>query len=284
MKDLNSQQIVLLCLLVSFVTSIATGITSVALMDQAPDPVAHTIQRVVEKTIEKVTPEDVDDKRTVVIEKSPEKEIVTVIVKEEDLTIEAVEKNSASVARIFTNGTNGTFLGLGIVISAKGDVITDPSILGTAKKFTAKINDKQYPYVYITDKSSKTLALMTPDEDSPVAVFTPAVFGDSQNVRLAQSVISLSGSVSSTVSTGIITQLKTDAGIVAEKDSTPETIPLKPITEIVASVDPTNIISGSLLINLQGAIVGMKIRPYSESSISFMPANAIRGYILSIGS
>ncbi len=53
-EDLNKNQIILLTLLVSFVTSIATGIVTVTLIDQAPAPVAQTINQIVERTIERV--------------------------------------------------------------------------------------------------------------------------------------------------------------------------------------------------------------------------------------
>ena len=56
MEHLTKAQIVLLTLFVSFVSSMATGIVVVTLMQQAPEPVLQSITRVVEKTIEKVVP------------------------------------------------------------------------------------------------------------------------------------------------------------------------------------------------------------------------------------
>jgi uncharacterized membrane-anchored protein YitT (DUF2179 family) len=56
MEDLNKNQIVLLTLLVSFVTSIATGIMTTSLLQVAPVEVTRNINRIVEKTIETVTP------------------------------------------------------------------------------------------------------------------------------------------------------------------------------------------------------------------------------------
>lgn len=56
-KDLNKSQLILLAILLSFVISIATGITTVTLMEQAPPSITIPITRVVKETVEKVTPE-----------------------------------------------------------------------------------------------------------------------------------------------------------------------------------------------------------------------------------
>ncbi|MCE9585048.1 hypothetical protein K8Q94_00265 [Candidatus Nomurabacteria bacterium] len=57
-KDLNKTQLILLALLLSFVTSIATGISTVTLLQQAPASVTVPINRVVRQTVEKIVPAD----------------------------------------------------------------------------------------------------------------------------------------------------------------------------------------------------------------------------------
>ena len=53
-EELTKSQIVLLVVLISFVTSMATGIVTVSLMDQAPTSVAQTVNRVIQQTIKEV--------------------------------------------------------------------------------------------------------------------------------------------------------------------------------------------------------------------------------------
>src|ERR1035437_2208584 len=56
MEHLTKQQIVLLTLLVSFMTSIATGIVTVSLINQAPPNTTNTIERVIQKTVAAALP------------------------------------------------------------------------------------------------------------------------------------------------------------------------------------------------------------------------------------
>ena len=77
-EHLSKHQIVLLAFLVSFVSSIVTGIVTVTLLGQAPPGVTKTINQIVERTVQTVVPATQGAAATTVTQK-------TVVVKDDDL-------------------------------------------------------------------------------------------------------------------------------------------------------------------------------------------------------
>lgn len=280
MNDLNAQQIVLLTLLVSFVTSIATGITTVSLLEQAPEPVTQTINRVVEKTVEKIIPPE-ENADGVSVTKTPEKEVVTVVVKDEDLTIDAVNKNSKSLVRIYQkNGTSEIFIGLGIIFDNKGRVVTDSSVIQSAGRYTAVYSGGKYNMTVGYRQPNDPYAILRiSDGQNAPSDFSPASFADSQNLKLAQSVISLSGANSNTVSTGIITNLITSSGALKDSQVTADSKPVEQLKLIETSVDKSNVLLGSIILNLQGEIIGARINGDLAKVNTFTPSNNIKNFL-----
>jgi len=259
MNDLNTQQIVLLCILVSFVSSIATGITTVSLLGQSPEPVSQTINRVVEKTIERVV-ETADNK-------PPERIVETVVVNQEDLTVDAVEKNSKSIVRLYTKDVSGqkVFFSLGVVVSDKGRIVT---ISGASprSKLTGVFDSGEFELKLI--KSESPFGLYEP-ATATTSTFSPATLGDSQSLKLAQSVILVSGRNSNIAATGIINDLVAVGGEGETKDY---------VKNIITGVDATKVLTGSVILNLKGEIVGINSEDIIDPK-SFVPINSVKGLI-----
>lgn len=270
--NLNTQQIVLLCMLVAFVTSIATGITVVSLMDQSERPVTQTINRVVERTIEKVV-EPEDTNKTVV--STPERIVETVVVNQEDLTIEAVQKNSKSLARVYLNtrGEVGEFVTLGVVVSSNS-VLVDKNMIQQKGNYFIKTTSGNVQAEPSNYESSDSFVILE-TKNSDIAL-TSATWGDSNSLQLAQSVISISGSVKNSISTGVIN--KFDSVQKGEGENTYEEI-----TNIYTGVDPNNVLVGSVITNLQGDVIGFKTYNPNVAKTVFTPANVVKGFLSSKG-
>ncbi|HMO78660.1 MAG TPA: serine protease [Candidatus Paceibacterota bacterium] len=272
MQDLNSQQIVLLTLLVSFVTSIATGITTVSLLEKAPEPITQTINRIVEKTVERVV-EVKDENNNVTVEKVVE----TVVINAEDLMVEAVSKNSDSLVRIFSKvGDLKVFVGIGIIITSDGHVLADARNIISGNNYVAQfVSGERDLSISFREPNNPFAVLKIPTEG--LVKFSAVNVGDSQSVRLGQSVISLAGQSNNVVSTGIVSALdKTDLPP-GESESSGKTI----LNSIDTNLDPTKINNGAMLLNLKGELIGIRIGFDQTKPNSFLPSQNIKDFVSS---
>jgi len=243
MDDLNKNQIILLALLISFVSSVATSIMTYSLLVEAPPTVTQTINRVVERTVETVVPQQTRDVVT---------REVTVVVQEEDLVIGAIAKNESSTIRIFNNSSVGkTFSGLGLLIDTDGTVVTgnlnvaggDPNTFfdallpdGSTVRLNYLRNSENFSFFGL-DLPAKELE----------QVMKPTVLGNSDNLQLGQTVISMRGEEKTAVSIGrIISFVRSPEDNKDSKFTSVETdIPLWS--------------NGGPVLNLKGELVGVHV-------------------------
>jgi hypothetical protein len=263
-EKLNKSQIVLLTLLVSFVTSIATGIVTVSLMQQAPPSVAETVNRVIEHTIEATassTPKGQSAAAVVTQQK-------TVIVNESDLIAQAVKLVSPSIVRVYTSDPQAAeFLGMGIVVDASGTVAADIGALGNHPDASIELQNGTSVHSLVTSRDTSTgLLYLTPSTSTApkASVWTPATLASS-DAQLGESIVTLSGQKVSEIAQGLVTLL------LPADDSGPEIID--------TDIPDSSIMPGSALINTNGDIVGVSTGVSRASSPSgFVPASLLATY------
>jgi len=243
-EKLTKHQIVLLTLLVSFMTSIATGIVTVSLMNQAPPEVTRTINQIVEHTVEKVVPAAapaavVQSQGTVVTKET------TVVVKDDDLVAKSIAQAQKSMVRLVSINDPGTLLSRGIIISSKGVVLADRGSLepmGTVNFLAYLPDGTKVPAVMRVPVGTSTVAILDLKLASSSQALTPIVLTDLSKLQLGQSVIRIGGTGGDTVSVGVVAKLPT-AMSDAHKDL---------IEASVLSTTP-----GSVLLTIFGEAIGI---------------------------
>lgn len=248
LEQLTKTQTILLTLLVSFVTSIATGIVTVTLVSEAPPAVTQTINRVVEHTVERVVPSEG--------EQAAAAEVVTkevqVLVKESDLITDAVAKVNKSLVRIYSKsgaaGIEPAFLGVGVIISREGHIATSQQVLTSGVSYAVRLqNGNEYTATIVQDAGDspiKILAIDKPTEETeaPATVFLPVALANLSEFKLGESVLTLGGKDRTNVATGIVSDfVLASEGIAGSIMTTIATTPT----------------AGSPLVNLLGEVAGV---------------------------
>jgi S1-C subfamily serine protease len=266
MEDLNKNQIVLLTLLVSFVTSIATGIMTTSLLQEAPLEVTRNINRIVEKTIETVVPSSPST--------NTPKEVTTVVVKEEDQVIDSINKNIKSIVRIKEkDGVTGeiTFYGIGLVINKDGYIVADRKEIPSTDLYVATMNDgRDFPLSPLgVDKQTNFILFKANLPEKPEKtpyVFIPAALSD-KDPQLGQTIISLGGDISNAISVGRVISFQI-------KETGTGTTTTKYLAGIDTDVSGKDVVDGSPVFNLGGDVVGLKLA--LDATKSFTPTSVLK--------
>ena len=228
---LNAHQAILLTLLVSFVTSVATGIVTVSLMEKAPADITRVINRIIEKPIETITPGG-----NIVREE-------TVVVREGDLISEAIATAAPSVVRIYRieNRDKRTFIGLGVITDYQGTVMTGGNLLDAKERYTVITSSGTEFIADEISSQSDTQGILKLEavEGMSLADLPSVSFAPYDTLVLGQTVVAIGGETTLTVSAGIVMELMAEEKLVR------------------AGVSNTTISPGSPLIDIHGRVVGL---------------------------
>jgi hypothetical protein len=290
MEELTKTQLILLALLVSFVTSMATGIVTVTLMDQAPEPVVQTINRIVERTVETVR------EAVPVPDKSPRQSVVTkettVVVKEEDLITSTIEKNSRSLVRISaTVGTSSpeeVFAGLGVIIGADGLVAADAASFPRDRvALRASLSDNTtYMLTTLPNEAKRGVLLLRigepmgvpENEPTPTPKLQSVIIADASALKLGQTVIALGGRSRTSVALGVISSLITGEAPkegVARATTTAERQPSPTIERLETTLVSGDILPGTPVFNIFGELVAIAVAPQGGATRHFIAAGEV---------
>lgn len=277
MEELNNRQIVLLTMLMSFVVSIATGIMTVAMLEEAPPTLTQTVNRVVERTIERVVTGSSTPEKQVPAPVTTVTKEVTVFAKEDDLIISAVEKNQPRIATIFSTvqATSSEPLAVGFIVSRDGVVIVDRASVATEfglrESYKIMIGEKSYTAKPIKMKpevmASTPVALLKISDMKEGDTLPAVTFGRQMDPKIAQTIIALGGNDGLGIFKSSLSKFQY---IKAQGSTTPSFIETMETTPKI----PLDY-AGALVVNLDGQAVGIVVTVPDTTRLVVYPASRI---------
>lgn len=246
MEDLNKTQLVLLTLLVSFVTSIATGIITSSLLQIAPTTVTQTIDRVVQQTIEQAAPTVTAPGDNT---PAPVKE-TTVVVQEEDQVLGAISKTTPSIVRIVDNTINpqtSTFYSIGIVLT-KGGLIIAPvrAAFSAGDGYSATLSDgSAVTLQYLgTESGNRFLFFKVIPAGTPFKGVAASLA--SSYAQLGQTVVNIEGETKNIVTVARVSEISNDPSDANTEDG------------VGLDTPPKSDALGAPIVDLTGNIIGIR--------------------------
>lgn len=220
-EELSKSQLILLTILVNFVTSIATGILTVSLLDNAPPFVTQTVNRVVEHTIETVAAA------------APAAVVQAPAPSNQDLVTSALAADATRAVAIYAldTGTStpaaavGTFIPKSaIVVTAALDILPKEAII--------QFQDGSYAPASLAHEGGGVAIYGFSDKAVLPKASTPALLASS-NLALGQTVLAIG--IDGSAATGIVSRV--------DKNGIHTTLP--------------DIGAGSAAVDLSGDLIGI---------------------------
>ncbi len=238
MEHLSKHQLILVALLVSFVTSLATGIVTVALMDQAPQGVTRTITQVIQQTMAGA---------------AGATSTAAVAISVNDQVANATAAIASSMVKL-RDGATGALTGLGLIVSPSGTIMADKSVIDAMVNPQAVYpNGATIPIQIARFQAQGDIAFLKPATPLPKPA-RPIVFGDA--ARLGATVWSLSGTSTYTLSQGIVSRID-DA--------------------IHTSIPGSDVMTGAPLFDAVGAVIGVDTQSFTaNTNAAFYPVQGLK--------
>ena len=168
-KELNKSQLILLAILLSFITSIATGIVTVTLMQQAPASVTAPITRIIKQTVEKIVPSEVVNNTPALSE--DQKKLLEELKAIKPLTVslflkgETEDKDKILGTGLFL-GNNKVVVASLIDLPKEGENYIVKSVLGE-QKVSKVTQEKDFSIIELVEVIPETPVTPTPDTITP---------------------------------------------------------------------------------------------------------------------
>lgn len=205
-EHLSKTQIVLLVLLCTFVASIATAIVTVSLLAQAPPAVPQTVNHIIQRTVEAVSPTNDEETPVTTVKET------TVVVKEDELLSGTIASSFAKLGIIHEGiGTSTPVVALGTPVG--NYLITDST--SVTETHAVEFGTDVLMYKVDSTLPEVGIAILKLVEGKAPQGFRIA---DVTQVKLGQSVVSLPAPTGSRVGIGSVTAKYTLGRIGKDED------------------------------------------------------------------
>jgi hypothetical protein len=194
-EELSKSQLILLTILVNFVTSVATGILTVSLLDHAPATVTQTVDRVVDQTIESIA------------QSAPAAIIQAPAPSTEDLVTAALGADASRAIAIYVNtGTSTPAIAVGTYLPDARAVVTATQTTLPQQALIGFAGGLYFPASIAHQGNGVTIYGFANDAELPKA--TAPMLVSASNLKLGETALAIAADGSA--STGIIALIGSD--------------------------------------------------------------------------